>query len=533
MGQKIHPVGLRLGITRTWDSRWFEKKNYVAWLHEDVAIRKYFGRMTRAAAISRVEIERRANQARVIINTAKPGIIIGKRGVGIEEIRRNLEKLTNKQVQVNVVEIKTIELDARLVGQNIVDQLEKRIAFRRAMKQAIMRTMKAGARGVKVQVSGRLGGAEIARTERNHDGKVPLHTLRADIDYAHVEAFTTFGRIGVKVWIYKGEVLPDQPRGEREVQGGGRAGEAARFRDNRRGTRGGRGRGGAADGAPRSGEAGGRTARPATGDATAPELTEGTLESPAPESLGQESPALEAAVVESPALEAAAPESPAPESPAPEAAAAQSVVPEPPALDYAGAIQVAQADAQSLESVTDGAPSSEGDKPNAPHGGVDTGYRAHPESDSMGDVSQPTPRVAAHRRRGRTPRCAIQRADRAASRTRAGRRHPRSPRAQDRTGRRQRRHRRGWTLEDAHPEKSKVAPRAPRPHARQGDGRQHADVRRVRLAGARAGVDDQPADRGRAYRDDAPHQARRQGLDQDLPRQVGHQEAGRSSHGLR
>ena len=227
MGQKIHPVGLRLGITRTWDSRWFEKKNYVAWLHEDVAIRKYFGRMTRAAAISRVEIERRANQARVIINTGKPGIIIGKRGVGIDEIRRNLEKLTGKQVQVNVVEIKTIELDARLVGQNIVDQLEKRIAFRRAMKQAIMRTMKAGARGVKVQVSGRLGGAEIARTERNHDGKVPLHTLRADIDYAHVEAFTTFGRIGVKVWIYKGEVLPDQPRGEREVQGGRGGSDAA------------------------------------------------------------------------------------------------------------------------------------------------------------------------------------------------------------------------------------------------------------------------------------------------------------------
>jgi small subunit ribosomal protein S3 len=266
MGQKIHPVGLRLGITRTWDSRWFEKKNYVAWLHEDVAIRKYFGRMTRAAAISRVEIERRANQARIIINTGKPGIIIGKRGVGIDEIRRNLEHLTGKQVQVNVVEIKTIELDARLVGQNIVDQLEKRIAFRRAMKQAIMRTMKAGARGVKVQVSGRLGGAEIARTERNHDGKVPLHTLRADIDYAHVEAFTTFGRIGVKVWIYKGEVLPDQPRGEREgqrVQGGG---DGARFRDNRRGTRGGRGRGG--EGRP----AGERTARPADGDAGAPAI---------------------------------------------------------------------------------------------------------------------------------------------------------------------------------------------------------------------------------------------------------------------
>ncbi|MBV8750067.1 MAG: 30S ribosomal protein S3 [Candidatus Eremiobacteraeota bacterium] len=294
MGQKIHPVGLRLGITRTWDSRWFEKKNYVSWLHEDVAIRKYFGRMTRAAAISRVEIERRANQARVIINTGKPGIIIGKRGVGIDEIRRNLEKLTGKQVQVNVVEIKQIELDARLVGQNIVDQLEKRIAFRRAMKQAIMRTMKAGARGVKVQVSGRLGGAEIARTERNHDGKVPLHTLRADIDYAHVEAFTTFGRIGVKVWIYKGEVLPDQPRGERDGQGGARGGGGdARFRDNRRGTRGGRGRGGE-----------GRPPRPA--------------------------------------------------------------------LDTEGAMHAAQSEGQSLESVTEGAPSAEGFKHDAPHAGAVT-----------------------------------------------------------------------------------------------------------------------------------------------------------------
>ena len=239
MGQKIHPVGLRLGITRTWDSRWFEKKNYRAWLHEDAAIRKYFGRMTRSAAISRVEIERRANQTRVIVHTAKPGIIIGKRGVGIDEIRKSLERLTKKTVQVNVGEIKHPELDARLVGQNIVDQLEKRIAFRRAMKQAIMRTMKAGARGIKVQVSGRLGGAEIARTERNFDGKVPLHTLRADIDYAHVEAFTTFGRIGVKVWVYKGEVLPEQPRGEQpRLDRGERSDRPARERRER----GGRGR---------------------------------------------------------------------------------------------------------------------------------------------------------------------------------------------------------------------------------------------------------------------------------------------------
>ena len=248
MGQKIHPVGLRLGITRTWDSRWFEKKHYIDWLHEDVKIRNFFNKWMRSAAISKIEIERRANQARVIVNTAKPGIIIGKRGVGIEDIRKNLEKLTGKNVAVNVMEIKHPELDARLVGQNIVDQLEKRIAFRRAMKQAIMRTMKAGARGVKVQVSGRLGGAEIARTERSSDGKVPLHTLRADIDYAHVEAFTTFGRIGVKVWIYRGEVLPDQPRQTNTVDRNDRSGG---FRDRRPSGRG------------RTGGGGGRGPRPA------------------------------------------------------------------------------------------------------------------------------------------------------------------------------------------------------------------------------------------------------------------------------
>jgi small subunit ribosomal protein S3 len=244
MGQKIHPVGLRLGITRTWDSRWYEKKNYKLWLHEDAAIRKYLGRLTRAAAIAKIEIERRANQARVIVHTAKPGIIIGKRGVGIEDIRKNLEHLTKKSVQVNVVEIKHPELDAKLVSQNIVDQLEKRIAFRRAMKQAIMRTMKSGARGVKVMVSGRLGGAEIARSEQNHDGKVPLHTLRADIDYAISEAFTTYGRIGVKVWIYRGEVLPEASRAEAPRA----AGERATFRDRRgdRGRRGGAKRGGGA-----------------------------------------------------------------------------------------------------------------------------------------------------------------------------------------------------------------------------------------------------------------------------------------------
>jgi len=210
MGQKIHPVGMRLGITRTWDSRWFENKQYANWLHEDRQMRDLIEGMSRSAAVSKVEIERRANTVRVIVHTGKPGIIIGKRGAGIDDLKKRLEKIAaGKQVQVNVVEIKHPEMDAKLVANNIVDQLEKRIAFRRAMRQALQRTTKAGARGIKVQCGGRLGGAEIARVERTFEGKVPLHTLRADIDYAHSEAYTTFGRIGVKVWIYKGEVLPD------------------------------------------------------------------------------------------------------------------------------------------------------------------------------------------------------------------------------------------------------------------------------------------------------------------------------------
>jgi small subunit ribosomal protein S3 len=286
MGHKIHPVGMRLGITRTWDSRWFEKKHYIDWLHEDAAVRKFFNKWMRSAAISKIEIERRANQARVIVNTAKPGIIIGKRGVGIDDIRKSLEQLTGKNVQVNVMEIKHPELDARLVAQNIVDQLEKRIAFRRAMKQAISRSIKAGARGVKVQVSGRLGGAEIARTERSSEGKVPLHTLRADIDFATVEAFTTFGRIGVKVWIYRGEVLPDQPRGEARAQN-----------SERRRERGGRGRR-----APREGAAPEPEALP-------PVPAEAALE-PAPAEPALEPAPAEPALEPAPTMEAEPAEAP-------------------------------------------------------------------------------------------------------------------------------------------------------------------------------------------------------------------------------
>jgi small subunit ribosomal protein S3 len=209
VGQKVNPVGFRLGITRTWDSRWFQDKQYRDWLHEDLRMRKLVDSLSRSAAVSKLEIERRANQIRIVISTAKPGIIIGKRGAGIEDLKKRLEKESGKPVNVNVLEIKHPELDAKLVANNIVDQLEKRIAFRRAMRQAIQRTMKAGAKGIKVQVGGRLGGAEIARVERNFEGKVPLHTLRANIDYAHTEAYTTFGRIGVKVWVYLGEILPE------------------------------------------------------------------------------------------------------------------------------------------------------------------------------------------------------------------------------------------------------------------------------------------------------------------------------------
>jgi small subunit ribosomal protein S3 len=228
VGQKVNPVGLRLGITRTWDSRWFEGKQYRDRLHEDLRIREIVDGLSRSAAVSRLEIERRANQLRIVINTGKPGIIIGKRGAGIEELRKQLERESGKQVNVNVVEIKHPELDAKLVANNIVDQLEKRIAFRRAMRQAIQRTMKAGAKGIKVQVGGRLGGAEIARVERNFEGKVPLHTLRANIDYAHSEAYTTFGRIGVKVWIYLGEVMPEA-KARADGQIGGAAARAPRI----------------------------------------------------------------------------------------------------------------------------------------------------------------------------------------------------------------------------------------------------------------------------------------------------------------
>jgi len=200
---------LRIGIIKDWDTKWYaNKKNFSELLIEDVKIRKYIKEKLYQAGISRIEIERYANKVRININTAKPGLVIGKGGTGIEELRRELEKLTNKSVLINISEIKVPELDAQLVAENIASQLEKRVSFRRAMKQAMSRAMRLGAKGIKTAVSGRLGGAEIARTEHYHEGTIPLQTLRADIDYGFAEARTTYGKIGVKVWIYKGEVLP-------------------------------------------------------------------------------------------------------------------------------------------------------------------------------------------------------------------------------------------------------------------------------------------------------------------------------------
>lgn len=219
MGQKIHPIGFRVGVIRGWDSRWFQEKNFSEFILEDYKIRRLLRDSLRHAGISRIEIER-ANKVHVLVNTAKPGLVIGKRGSGIEDLRRKLERLTRKPIKISVKEIKDPELDAMLVGQNIAEALEKRVAFRRAMKQAVGRSMKAGAKGVKVQISGRLGGAEIARSERNFQGKVPLHTLRADVDYAIVEANTTAGRIGVKVWVYRGDILPQKAIAGAGAEGG-------------------------------------------------------------------------------------------------------------------------------------------------------------------------------------------------------------------------------------------------------------------------------------------------------------------------
>ena len=211
MGQKINPIGFRLGINRTWDSRWFADGNYARLLHEDLKIRKYLrGRLTQAG-VSKVVIERPAKMARISIHSARPGVIIGKKGADIEKLRGDLAKMTGNDVHLNIIEIRKPEIDAQLIAENVSQQLEKRVHFRRAMKRAVQSAMRLGALGIRINCSGRLGGAEIARMEWYREGRVPLHTLRADVDYGTSEAKTTYGVCGVKVWVFKGEIMAHDP----------------------------------------------------------------------------------------------------------------------------------------------------------------------------------------------------------------------------------------------------------------------------------------------------------------------------------
>ena len=211
MGQKVNPIGLRLGINRTWDSRWYADDNYGDLLHEDIRIREFLRNRLSQAGVSRIVIERPAKKARVTIHTARPGVVIGKKGQDIEKLRVDLAKMTDSEVHLNIVEIRKPEIDALLVAENVAQQLERRVAFRRAMKRVVQSSMRLGAEGIRITCGGRLGGAEIARTEWYREGRVPLHTLRADIDYGEATAKTTYGTCGVKVWIFKGEVLAHDP----------------------------------------------------------------------------------------------------------------------------------------------------------------------------------------------------------------------------------------------------------------------------------------------------------------------------------
>lgn len=211
MGHKINPTGFRIGVIYDWQAKWYAGKNYADLLHEDIRIRNLINKTLGDASISKVDIDRNANQVSVTIHTAKPGIVIGRGGQKVEELRNELEKVSGRRVRVNISEIRQPELDAYLVARSVADQLERRVAFRRAMKQAVTRTMQRGARGVKIQVAGRLGGSEMSRRETEKEGRVPLHTLRADVDFGQAEAATTFGRIGVKAWIYRGDIMPELP----------------------------------------------------------------------------------------------------------------------------------------------------------------------------------------------------------------------------------------------------------------------------------------------------------------------------------
>lgn len=217
MGHKVHPYGFRIGIIRDWRARWYDEKHYAQLVHEDIDIRRIIFSNYREAGVSQVEIERKANEVTVTVHTARPGVVIGRGGQRVDELRLLLENHTGKKVRLNIQEIREPELDATLVAQNIAEQLRRRVSYRRVVKQSISRTMLRGAKGVKIKCSGRLGGAEIARHEVGHEGSVPLHTLRADIDYGFAESLTAMGLIGIKVWIYKGDILPEAKLVEEEV----------------------------------------------------------------------------------------------------------------------------------------------------------------------------------------------------------------------------------------------------------------------------------------------------------------------------
>lgn len=231
MGNKINPIGLRLGINRTWDSRWYADGNeYQKLLHEDLAIRKMLHKLLKQAGISKIVIERPHKKCRVTIHTARPGVVIGKKGADIDKLRKQIGALTSSEVHLNIVEVRKPEIDAMLVAENIAQQLERRVAFRRAMKRAVQSAMRLGAGGIRINCAGRLGGAEIARTEWYREGRVPLHTLRADIDYGVSTAFTAYGTCGVKVWIFKGEILEHDPMASerRALEAGGEGGRSRR-----------------------------------------------------------------------------------------------------------------------------------------------------------------------------------------------------------------------------------------------------------------------------------------------------------------
>jgi len=212
MGQKIHPYGFRLGVIKTWKSKWYQDKHYATWLHEDLKLRAAIEKKFAHAGVADVQIERAATKAKVVIHTSRPGIIIGKRGAGVEELKKNLQRLTQNELFVDIQEVRKAETNAKLVAENIATQLERRVAFRRALKKAVSTAMKFGVKGIKVRAGGRLGGGEIARNESYHEGRVPLHTLRADIEYGVATANTTAGTVGIKCWIFKGEVLPQRNR---------------------------------------------------------------------------------------------------------------------------------------------------------------------------------------------------------------------------------------------------------------------------------------------------------------------------------